>query len=318
MEKSEAKVIDLSVIIVSYNTKKLTLDSLQSVFEQTEGITFEVIVLDNDSRDGSIEAIAAGFPQVKLIASKENLGFAQGNNVAVKEAKGEYILLLNPDTVVLDGAIQKLYKFAQANPDAGIWGGRTLFGDRSLNPASCWRRLTLWSLFCYTFALTWAFRDSAIFNAEGYGGWNCDSVRHVDIVSGCFFMIKKDFWQELGSFSPEFFMYGEEADLCLRAAKLGARPMVTPDAVIVHYGGASEKVRSDKMVRLFVAKAQLIKKHWHVLLVKPGLILLILWPLVRVVIFTAKSAIGNNKKIQSEKDTRGSIWRQRQQWLKSS
>jgi len=310
------KVIDLSIIMVSYNTKKLTMDSLQSVFEQTEGLTYEVIVLDNASQDGSANAIAAGFPQVKLIASKENLGFAQGNNVAIKEAKGEYILLLNPDTVVLNEAIQKLLLFAKKKPNARIWGGRTLFADGSLNPASCWRRSTLWSLFCYVFLLTWAFRSSSLFNAEGYGGWNRDSIKHVDIVSGCFFMIKKDFWQELGGFSPDFFMYGEEADLCLRAGKLGAKPMVTPEATIVHYGGASEKVRADKMVRLFVAKAQLIKKHWHVLLIKPGLILLTLWPLVRVFILTVKAAIGNNKKVQGEKDTWGSIWRQRQQWLK--
>jgi len=308
-------MIDLSIIMVSYNTKKLTLDSLQSVFEQTEGITFEVIVLDNDSRDGSIEAIAASFPQVKLIASKENLGFAHGNNIAVKHASGDYLLLLNPDTVVLDGAIQKLFLFARENPDAHIWGGRTLFADGSINPASCWKRQTLWSLFCSAFALTWLFPSSSIFNSEGYGGWNRGSIKRVDIVSGCFFMIKKDFWQGLGGFLPEFFMYGEEADLCLRAAQLGARPMVTPDAVIVHYGGASEKVRSDKMVRLFVAKALLIKKHWNPILVKLGIVMLTLWPLVRAMIFTMKSLVGNSEDVQ-KKITWKIILQERQQWLK--
>lgn len=309
-------MIDLSIIMVSYNTKELTLDSLKSVFEQTKGVSFEIIVLDNNSRDGSLEAISQAFPHVKLIASKENHGFAQGNNIAVKVAVGEYVLLLNPDTVVLEEAIQKLLLFAKKNPGARIWGGRTLFSDGSLNPASCWRRSTLWSLFCYTFAITWAFRSSPFFNAEGYGGWNRDSVKQVDIVSGCFFMIKRDYWRKLGGFSVEFFMYGEEADLCLRAGKLGAMPMVTPEATIVHYGGASEKVRADKMVRLFVAKALLIKRHWHGLLIRPGLILLTLWPLVRVCILTVKSVIGNNKEVQDEKNTWGSIWQQRQQWLK--
>jgi len=294
-------MIDISIIVISYNTKDLTLDSLKSVFDQTNAVNFEVIVLDNHSSDGSVEAIAQAFPQIKLIASKENYGFAQGNNIAAEHASGNYLLLLNPDTVVSDGAIQKLFLFAEENLDAHIWGGRTLFGDGSLNPASCWRRLTLWSLFCYAFALTWAFRNSSFFNAEGYGGWNRDSIQHVDIVSGCFFMVKKDFWQELGGFSPEFFMYGEESDLCLRAAKLGAKPKVTPEATIVHYGGASEKVRADKVVRLFVAKARLIKRHWHALLIKPGLILLPLWPLVRVLILTMRSAIGSNKKVRDEK-----------------
>jgi len=308
--------IDLSIIVISYNTKELTLHCLRSVFDQTEGISFEVIVLDNNSSDGSAEAIEHEFPNARLIASNENFGFAKGNNIAVDEAEGAYILLLNPDTVVLNGAIQKLLAFARKKPDARIWGGRTLFGDGSLNPASCWRRLTLWSLFCYAFALTWAFRTSAVFNAEGYGGWNRDSVKCVDIVSGCFFMIKKDFWRELSGFSPKFFMYGEEADLCLRAGKFNAKPMVTPEATIIHYGGASEKVRADKVVRLFAAKALLIKRHWNTLLIKPGLILLTLWPLVRVIIFTAKSVAGNNKKVQDEKNTWNLIWRQRKQWLK--
>src|SRR5688500_1121742 len=122
---------DLSIIIISYNTKEMTLDCLKSIFEQTSGISFEVIVLDNASRDNSAEAIAAGFPQVKLIAHQENLGFAGGNNLAARKAAGEYILLINPDTVVLDGAIQKLFRFAEDNPAAGVWGWRTLFGDKS-------------------------------------------------------------------------------------------------------------------------------------------------------------------------------------------
>ena len=267
-------MIDLSIIMVSYNTKELTLSSLQSVFDETKGVSFEVIVLDNNSSDESVDAIAQEFPQVKLIACKENYGFAQGNNIAAKEAKGKYLLLLNPDTVILDGAIQNLLRFANENKKAMVWGGRTNFADGSLNPSSCWCQITLWSIFCNAVGLTRMFPDNSFFNPEGYGGWNRDSVKQVDIVSGCFFMLKRELWDKLGGFSPEFFMYGEEADLCLRSAKLyGAKPMVTPDATIIHYGGASEKVRADKMVRLLTAKVKLIRKHWPPMMALIGTVL---------------------------------------------
>ena len=129
----------------------------------------ELIVLDNASPDGSAAAIAAAFPGIRLIASPENLGFARGNNVAAREARGEYILLLNPDTLVLDRAIDRIVAFAGRTPQAGIWGGRTLHGDRTLNPGSVFGRVTLWSLFCRSSGLALIFRQSAFFNPEEIG-----------------------------------------------------------------------------------------------------------------------------------------------------
>ena len=129
----------ISVLIVSYNTREMTLACLRSVAAQTQ-TAHEVIVLDNKSQDGSVEAIAAEFPDVQLMAEQDNHGFAKGNNIAAKRARGDYILLLNPDTIVLNGAIDQLVAFAERKPEAKIWGGRTLFGDHSLNTSSCWRR----------------------------------------------------------------------------------------------------------------------------------------------------------------------------------
>ena len=137
----------LSVIVVSYNTRAMTLDCLASLRDETRA-DFETIVVDNASTDGSAEAIAAAFPEMVLLAETANHGFAGANNLAARRARGEYLLLLNPDTLVLDGAVDRLLAFARARPEAGIWGGRTLYGDRSLNPASCWGRMTLWNLFC--------------------------------------------------------------------------------------------------------------------------------------------------------------------------
>ena len=136
--------MDLSIIVVSYNTREITLECLRSVFAETHGLEFELLVVDNDSSDGSAEAIRSEFPDVWLDALDTNLGFAGANNHAAKRANGNYIQLLNPDTLVLDGAIQSLFRFAESYRGRGIFGGRTLFPDRSLNPSSCWSRITLW------------------------------------------------------------------------------------------------------------------------------------------------------------------------------
>jgi len=298
----------VSILVVSYNTCEMTLECLRSVKAETT-VPYELIVVDNVSDDGSAKAIASEFPEISLFAETENHGFAKGNNIAAEQATGEYLLLLNPDTVVLEGAIDSLVGFAERTPDAKIWGGRTLFGDHSLNPASCWRKISLWNVFCRTTGLTGVFPNSAIFHSESYGGWKRDTERPVDIVSGCFFLIRRKDWITLGGFDLTFFMYGEEADLCLRAARiLDAAPRTTPLATIVHYGGASERVRSDKMIRLFRAKCELIKRHvpsWQRAL---ALRLFMFWPFMRILIYGLLKPRSENAKVWRE------VWTRRKDW----
>jgi GT2 family glycosyltransferase len=252
----------LSIVIVSYNTRQLTAEAIKSVYAETKKTDFELIVLDNLSSDGSAEYIEEQFPEVKLIKSEENLGFAGGNNKAIEIATGEYVLLLNPDTVVLDRAIDILMDFAESQPQAGIWGGRTLFADGTLNSTCCHHRMTLWNQVCTATGLSSLFKNTTLFGGEHYGSWQRDNVRKVDIVSGCYLLTRLETWRHLGGFDLKYFMYGEEADLCLRAKKIGCSPMMTPDSTIIHYGGASEKVRADKMVNLLAAKMELILTHW--------------------------------------------------------
>lgn len=303
----------ISILVISYNTRDLTLACLRSVRDQTRS-PHEVIVVDNASTDGSAKAIAAEFPQMRLLAEPTNHGFAGANNLAARHARGEYLLLLNPDTVILDGAIDRLLAFADARPKARIWGGRTLFADGRLNPTSCWRRMSLWNIFCRTTGLTVIARNSALFNSEGYGGWDRRGERQVDIVTGCFFLIARRDWDELGGFNPTFFMYGEEADLCLRAARtLGARPRVTGSATIVHLGGASERVRADKMVRLLRAKTELINQHfpsWQRPLARR---LFSLWPWSRKMVFAALNHLGRPQADASHA-VWSEIWRRRPEW----
>lgn len=306
--------VDVSIIVVSYNTRELTLAALSSVHAQMSGSTYEIIVVDNNSSDGSADAIAAHHSRPRLIRSTGNLGFARANNLAAIEARGEYLLLLNPDTVVLDHAIDKLVAFARQHPEAGIWGGRTLFGDGSLNPSSCWGRMTPWNLFCRASGLTGVFPSFEFTNGESYGAWRRDSVREVDIVSGCFFLIRRQLWDRLGGFDPIYFMYGEEADLCLRARSFGARPMLTPEATIIHYGGASEPARTPKMVRLLAAKATLIDRHFSPATRALGLFLHKLWPMSRWFALGNLAPLLGSERTCHHARTWREIWLDRAEW----
>lgn len=160
------------------------------------------------------------------------------------------------------GAIDELLAFADRTPGAGIWGGRTRFGDGSPNPTSCWRRPTPWSVFCSASGLAGVFKGSRLLNPESLGVLPDGAELPVDVVTGCLLLIDRALWERLEGFDPAFFMYGEDADLCLRARTLGARPMVTARADIVHYGGQSERVLADKLVRLYRARRQLYARYW--------------------------------------------------------
>lgn len=306
---------DLTVIVVSYNTRALTLAALRTLLAETRQTHMKVVVFDNASADDSADAIAAEFPEVELIRNPDNVGFAKANNIVAEQADTEWLLLLNPDTEVHAGAVDRLMDFARAHPDAGIYGGRTVFPDGSLNIASCWMRMTPWSLFCAATGLTALAPNSELFNPEALGGWNRDTVREVDIVVGCFFLIRRELWHRLGGFDLRYFMYGEEADLCLRAARMGYRPMITPDAEIMHIVGAASKTLGRKLVLLAKARATLIRDHWPRPWVPFGLAMMWAWAAIRVSAFRALSVLGL-RKADAKAAAWTETWQARHDWLK--
>jgi GT2 family glycosyltransferase len=305
----------LSIIVVSYNCREMTLEAIRSAFAHTS-VPFELICVDNASSDGSADAIAQQFPQVRLVRSPTNLGFAKANNVASEQARGRRLLLLNPDTVVLDGAIDKLWTFAERRPDARIWGGRTLFSDGSVNITSCWGRMTLWSLVCRAAGLTWLFPSVSLLNPEMMGAWQRDSERAVDIVTGCFFLIDRDLWNQLGGFDPDFFMYGEEADLCYRACRVGARPRVTAEAVIIHHGGGTELSTADKLVKVLKGKVTLMNAHWSsgARVLGRALFLLMVWSRAVGSTYFAP-ALMRGKGMDGRKDAWRQAFVRRREWI---
>jgi GT2 family glycosyltransferase len=302
-----------SILVISYNTRDMTLACLKSVIAETT-VPFELIVLDNASPDGSAAAMAEAFLQVRLIASETNHGFARGNNLAAREARGDYLLLLNPDTLVLDGAIDRLVAFAEARPDAGIWGGRTLNPDGSLNPMSVFADQTLWSLFCRACGLALAFPRSRLLNPELYGGWARDSERAVDVVQGAFLLIRRDLWERLDGFDANFVMYGEEADLCRRARGLGAAPRMTPEATILHYEGASSARRSDKDILIMKARVTLARRYLPAWQQPLGLFLLRMWPLSRKLGGGLLSALTGRARGADAAAHWGAVWAARARW----
>ncbi len=302
---------ELTVIIVNWNTRQLTLKAVETLLKNAGDVRMDVVVWDNGSTDGSAEALAARFPEIRLIRHPENVGFAQAHNLLMPTIATEWVLLLNSDTETYPDAIANLLEFSKRNPQAGITGGRTYFPDGSLNPTSCWNKMTIWSLFCSATGLTRAFKSSTLFNPEGLGSWQRDSVRQVDIVTGCLFMLKRSTWDELGGFLPKYFMYGEEFDMCLRAAKHGYRPMITPDARVMHMGGASARLPEDRLFQQSRSRASFIRDHWSPLAIPVGISLMRLWAFVRMAAARLRSSDeGEEARIWTN------IWRRRGEWLK--
>jgi len=305
----------LSIIIVSFNCRELVCDCIRSIEHSAGEVNLEIIVVDNASIDGSAQAIRKTFPDSRLIALDKNLGFGSACNVGAKQACGEYLLLLNPDTIVLPSSIQNLLEFADEYSKAGIWGGRTLNPDGSLNPKSCWRFPTLWSTLCISSGLARAFSGSGFLNREAYGGWARNTIRHVDAVSGCLFLIRKTLWDMLGGFDPIYFLYSEEIDLCLRARALGAKPMISPHVKVIHYVGGSQDVKSERFILLFQGKRTYMLKHWPPIKQWAGKILLIIWPLSRYVGYSLLATITRREAWTVSARSWKVVWQSRCRWI---
>ena len=305
---------ELSVLIVNWNTREMTLECLRSLYAETRETSFETILVDNGSHDRSAEAIAKEFPQVRLMVEADNHGFARANNMAAEVAAGRYVLLLNSDTVVLDGAIDKLMVFARRTAEAKVWGGRTEFADGSLNIGSAWGKLTVWSAFCFGSGLSVIFPKLNLFDPEALRGWDRSTERQVDIVSGCFFLMEREFWNELEGFDLSFFMYGEEAELCLRARDAGALPRVTPEATIIHYGGASATTKYQSRLSVCAAKVALAKKHMPPLSASLVKVFYVMGTGLRSYGYRALAALTGKGKVRAEIWT--NVWVRRSDWTR--
>ncbi len=243
--------MDLSVVIVNYNVKYFLEQCLHSVQRASEGIEAEVIVVDNNSVDGSVGEIRQKFPGVRIIENPENLGFSRANNQAIRESSGRYILLLNPDTVVEEDTFRKCMAFMESHPDAGALGVKMINGKGEFLPESKRALPTPLVSFYKMFGLATLFPRSKRFGKYHLGHLSMDKTHQVEVLAGAFMFIRKSVLDETGLLDESFFMYGEDIDLSYRIMQAGYRNYYFPETTIIHYKGESTKKGSLNYVRMF-------------------------------------------------------------------
>ncbi|SPD73163.1 putative glycosyl transferase [uncultured Desulfobacterium sp.] len=231
--------MDVSIVIVSYNTSSVIDECIESIEKETR-CSFEIIVVDNASTDDSCEQIAKRHHNVRLIENRQNVGFARANNQGFEVAQGRYFLMLNPDTVILDNAIDKLIHFMDENPSVGICGPRNVGPNRELQ-YSCDHFPSIWNTFCSYTNLINRYPNIKLFRRSRMQYWDYAETRDVQKIMGCSLIVRSDLYKHLDGLDNNFFMYFEETDLCFRAIMGGSRVIYVPSAVIMHYGGESSK-----------------------------------------------------------------------------
>jgi GT2 family glycosyltransferase len=256
------KVMKLSVVIVNYNVRVYLDQCLRSLQFSLRGVDAEVIVVDNHSRDDSVEWIRGHFPWVKVIANQHNLGFACANNMAIKECKGEYVLLLNPDTIVGDTTIRECLDFLALHPDAGALGVRMLHTDGTDAPESRRGVPSPMTSFYKMIGLCSKYPHHPRFAHYYMSGISWDKPAKIEIVSGAFCMLRKCALDQVGLLDEDFFMYGEDIDLSYRLLKGGWQNYYLP-ALILHYKGESTQKSSFRYVHVFYeAMLIFLRKHY--------------------------------------------------------
>ncbi|MCF8233811.1 MAG: glycosyltransferase family 2 protein [Bacteroidales bacterium] len=253
----------LSIVIVNYNVKYFLEQCLNSVKRAVEGIDVEVFVVDNNSVDSSVSMLKEKFPEVKLIENRENLGFSRANNQAIKASRGEYVLLLNPDTVVEDDTFKKCIAFMDAHQDAGGLGVKMIDGKGNFLPESKRGFPSPSTAFYKIFGLSKLFPRSRTFGKYHLGYLDKNEIHEVDVLAGAFMMLRKKVLDEIGFLDESFFMYGEDIDLSYRINKSGYKNYYFPETRIIHYKGESTKKSSINYVFIFYnAMVIFARKHF--------------------------------------------------------
>ncbi len=254
----------LSIIIVNYNVRYFLEQALLSVQKATKNLTTETFVVDNNSVDDSVRMVAEKFPAVHLIANQDNPGFSKANNQAIRLAKGEYILLLNPDTLVEEDTFDKCVAFMDAHPKAGGLGVKMIDGSGNFLPESKRGLPTPMTAFYKTFGFAKCFPKSPIFNRYHLGFLDKDKTHEVEVLAGAFMLMRKSVLDKIGLLDETFFMYGEDIDLSYRIIKGGYKNYYFANTTIIHYKGESTKKGSLNYVKVFYnAMIIFAKKHFQ-------------------------------------------------------
>jgi GT2 family glycosyltransferase len=251
-------VIEISFVVVSWNAKKYLMECLESIEREAIGYRYEIILVDNGSSDGSIDTVNKCFPSVILICNDMNLGFAKANNIGIRKCRGKYIFLINSDVKVLNGCFSSMIRFMELNPFVGILGPRVLNPDFT-KQNSCKYFPTLANEFFRAIAMDTIFKStqlSVIFKPHS----SPDVITNVDVLSGCFWLVRKEAFDKVGLFDERFFFYAEDKDLCKRFKELGWQVVYNPEAQVIHYGGASS---SNAPIQFYIEMQRANLQYWE-------------------------------------------------------
>jgi GT2 family glycosyltransferase len=248
--KENVTSVDVSIVVVSWNTRDILRGCLRSIFEQTREVSFTVFVVDNNSHDGSANMVRAEFPKVTVIENVENRGFAAGCNQGMRASSARYMLLLNPDTVILDDAVSRSVRYADLHTDVGVVGCQVLEDHNRITPTGFSFPDPL-NVFLALSGLSRAFPRSRLFGRPEMSWWERKTEQDVDVVTGMFMLVRSEAIMQVGLMDESYFVYSEEADWCYRFARAGWRRVFTPSARIVHLDGGA-KSTSQARAKMFV------------------------------------------------------------------
>ena len=252
---------DVSIVTVSWNVKKLILECIQSVYEKTESYSFEMIIIDNDSKDGTPEIIEKKFHEIKLIKNNYNAGITVANNQGIKASKGRYICFLNPDTHLINNAIDLLVKYLEENTSVSA------VGSQSINPGGVLEEncrkgsMSIWTEFLDMTTLTALFPKNRIISRHRLGYWDHMSIRSVDHIAAECFIVRKNLLNQIGVMDEQFFMYGDDTDFCRRIKNSGGEIIYYPHAKIFHHKGSSSKQNSEIPIVVKESYYKYFSKH---------------------------------------------------------
>ncbi len=249
---------DVSIILVTYNTQELTLNCLNSIYEKTKDINFDVWVVDNNSSDNTVNAIKEKFPQVNLIQNKINLGFGSANNCAIKQSQAKYIFLLNTDTELKNNAVKILFDYMEENPQTGAAGGN-LYDSEDKNVHSYGYFQTFKSKMVKTFHLYNMFPKEKE-KLKDKGENQEEIIKEVEIIVGADLFLRKSVLDKIGLFDEDFFLYDEESELQFRLKQTGYKIFINPNAKIFHYEGKSSKDKISSRKYKMVSEILFYKK----------------------------------------------------------
>lgn len=233
------RLFDLSVIIVNWNVRDLLRGCLRSLYDGPQGVTFEIFVVNNDSTDGSPEMMRREFPHVHLIQNVKNLGFARANNQAMKLSQGRYLLLLNPDTLILHDAVTKMVRFMDDHSEVGALGPKILTGEGQIDFRCARRFPSLGSELWEKTGLAARFPNNRLLGRHLMGDWDHEDCREVELLTGACLVVRREVIDQVGPLDEDFFLYGEDVDWCYRIKRAGWKIFYYPDAAIIHLGGQS-------------------------------------------------------------------------------